>query len=479
MEIISIQFILLSIISVFIYYSLHHKFRVAFLVLVSCAFIGTLSLHLLGYLLIFSGINYLLGRRLPHARYKKALFRFGIVINVAQIIILKYADFALQPLFDQINVDMPFNTLSQFIVPIGISYFTLQGIGYLINIKMGWEKPEKNILNFVLYLCFYPKFLSGPIERSNKFLPQLQSPQKFSHEQVVAGLKIVLFGIFKKVAIANQLAPFIQGSWTHLDSAGGSILWATLLIQPIYLYFDFSGYTDIAIGTARMFGINLLPNFNRPFFSENMVTFWKKFHITLGAWFNDYIFRQTAFRRRKWGVYSSVYALVISWTLFGIWHGAGWNFMFLGLLQAAAIIYEFFTKRWRLSILPKLKGNKRIWFSRIITFLFFCFSLGFFFSPSLGSAFSFFSKLTTPNQALQFFYRADLIALLLGLAFVLLYLWFELIQNDYRDTHVRIMQFWHGETKRKKIFRWAFYYLIIILIFVTTSKVEQFVYIQF
>ncbi|MCK4829568.1 MBOAT family protein [bacterium] len=479
MEIISIQFILLSIISIFIYYSLNQKYRIAFLTLVSCAFIGSLSLNLLIYILIFSGVNYLIGIRLPEAKFKKALFRFGIIINVLQIIILKYADFAIHPLFNVINLDLNFNSLSKLIVPIGISYFTLQGIGYLINVKMGWEKPEKRILNFILYLSFYPKFLSGPIERSNKFLPQLNVSQQFSREQVVVGLKIVLFGIFKKVAIANQLAPFIQGSWNHLDSVGGSVLWATLLIQPIYLYFDFSGYTDIAIGIAKTFGINLLPNFNRPFFSENMTTFWKRFHITLGAWFNDYVFKQTAFRRRKWGIYSSIYALMISWTLFGIWHGAGWNFMFLGLLQAAAIIYEFFTKRWRTKVFPKLTGNKRIWFSRILTYLFYCVSLVFFFSPSLNTAFAFFTKLATSSQVPQFFYREDLFALVLGLSFMFIFLLFELIQNDYRDTYAKIMQFWHGETKKKMLFRWAIYYVIIILIFVTTSKVEQFVYIQF
>ena len=129
-------------------------------------------------------------------------------------------------------------------------------------------------------------------------------------------------------------------------------LWILLLLVPIYLYFDFSGYTDIAIGFAKVFGIDLLPNFNRPFFSENMTSFWRRFHMSLSLWFNDYIFKQTSFRYRKWGIFASVFAVFITWMLFGIWHGAGWIFMLLGFLQAVAIYYEVFTRKIRFKFFP-------------------------------------------------------------------------------------------------------------------------------
>ncbi len=479
MEIISIQFVLLSIIAILIYYSLAPKFRLLFLSIVSCGFVGSLSLYLLFYLLAYSTLNYFIGIRLPEAKYKKALFRFGIIVNILQIIVLNYADFTINPIMQVFDVGFDFGIFSKLIVPVGISYFTLQGIGYLINVKMGWEKPESNLLKFILYLSFYPKFLSGPIERSNHFLPQLNLNQKFNKDNVTSGLKIALFGVFKKVAIANQIAPFINGSWTHLESIDGPLLLVTLLLQPIYLYFDFSGYTDIAIGISKTFGINLLPNFNRPFFAENMTTFWKRFHISLSSWFGDYIFRQTSFKRRKWGIYASIYALLITWILFGVWHGAGWNFMLLGLIQALAVIYEFFTRKWRIRSFPKITGKYRIWISRILTYLFYSFSLVFFFSPNAASAFTFLSKLSRSSHFPQFIYRQEAIFLIIALFLVFVFLLIELFQNDYKKVYEKINSFWNGEKKMNRVIRWSIYYVLIVLIVLTHSKVESFVYIQF
>ena len=217
-----------------------------------------------------------------------------------------------------------------------------------VNIKNGWEKPEKDFLYFFQYIIFFPKFLSGPVERSNHFLPQLRKNINISDLYLADGAKLVLIGYFKKVAIANQLSSYALSVYSF-DQAGGCLSWVLFIIQPLYLYFDFSGYTDIALGISKMFGIDLLPNFQRPFFAENVTTFWKRFHMSLSSWFNDYIFRPTSFKYRRWGIKASLYAMLITWTLFGIWHGAGWNFMFLGFLQAIAIL-RVFTKKIRLKI---------------------------------------------------------------------------------------------------------------------------------
>lgn len=480
MDIISIRFVVLAIASIFIYYLLNPKYRIGYLAILSCGFIASLNFLLLPYILFYSLVNYYIGLKLPASRNKKALYRAGIILNLTQLIILRYASFSIDPIFQLFDINIQVSKLSEIIVPIGISYFTLQGIGYIINVKMGWEKPENRFLDFLLYITFFPKFLSGPIERSNHFLPQLKLVQSFNEQQVSEGLRTALFGFFKKVVIANRLAPLVMNTYSDVNAADGFSLWMILICQPIYIYFDFSGYTDIAVGLAKTFGINLLPNFNRPFFSENITSFWKRFHMSLSSWFNDYVFRQISFKYKKWGIYSSTFAVLITFLLFGIWHGGGWTFMILGLLQAVAINYEFFTRKWRLILFSKMPKYFRIWFGRIMTYLFYSVSLVFFFSPDINSAFFYFSKLTKidnvtlPRLAIE---ELPLVATISIFVFFMI----ELIRNDFNDVSNYLESIWLGGKKINILFRWVVYYLIILslLIFIQVGRLQQFIYFTF
>lgn len=483
MEIISLKFAGLAIASVIIYYLLNHRYRIGYLTLLSCGFIASFNYYLLIYIIVYTLINYFIGIKIPDSKFKIALFRTGVILNLSQLFMLKYASFALDPLVHLFNSNLHISKLSEIIVPVGISYFTLQGIGYLINVKMGWEKPEKKFLSFLLYITFYPKFLSGPVERSNHFLPQLKVIQNFNVQKVSEGFRIALFGVFKKVAIANQLGHFINSTYSNLISADEFSVWMLLIIQPLYLYFDFSGYTDIAIGVARAFGIDLLPNFNRPFFSENVTTFWKRFHMSLSSWFNDYVFKQACFKYRSWGIYASTYAIFITFILFGIWHGAGWNFMILGLLQASAINYEFFTKNWRLKLFSKLPGYLRVWSGRVITYFFYGGSLVFFFSPDLRSALDFFPKLFKTSgyissifEGVHNVHKEISIAVVIFIAILLL---IELIKNDFNDIFIKLEYFWSGNRNVSRLFRWATYYLIFLILYILGQEVQQFIYFQF
>jgi D-alanyl-lipoteichoic acid acyltransferase DltB (MBOAT superfamily) len=477
MEITSLYFGVLAIVSVLLFYILNPKYRILYLTLISCGFIATYSYNLLIYVAFYSIINFYLGIKISESGIKKLLFRTGIIINLTQLIILKYASFTIDPVFKLFDVSLNISVFSQIIVPVGISFFTLQGIGYLINIYLGWEKPEKNFIHFLLYITFYPKFLSGPIERSNHFLPQLKIIQTFNERNVTEGFRMALLGFLKKVAIANQLAPFVNGTYASLDSADGSSLWILLLIQPLYIYFDFSGYTDIARGFAKALGIELFPNFNRPFLSENVSTFWKRFHISLSSWFNDYVFRRTSFKYRKWGIYASVYAVIVTWVLFGIWHGAGWNFMLLGLLQALAINYEFFTKKWRVNLFSNFPVLFRIWLGRILTYLFYGISLVFFFSPDIKSVFVYFSRLTSFNGSIQLIVNPGI--LLLVLVFIIIFLTIETVINDFTDTYNKL-EGWYISNNMINVFaRWTLYILILTIVFVFSNDVQQFIYFQF
>lgn len=477
MQITSQYYILLSVVSIFIFYLLNRKYRVFFLALLSAAFIVTYSYILLIYVFGFTLINYVIGLKMPDSNSRKTLYITGIVFNVLQLVLLKYVTFTINPLFRLLHVDLDLTIISRVIIPLGVSYFSLQGIGYLINLKMGWEKPERNFPDFLLYIIFFPKFISGPIERSNHFLPQLKEGKSFDVERVSSGLRVVLIGLFKKVAIANQLAPYVLDAFRDIQSTEPWSLWILFFLLPLYLYFDFSGYTDIAIGIARTFGIDLLPNFNTPFFAHNVTTFWKRFHISLASWFGDYIFRQTVFKRRKWGVYASVYAVFITWTLFGIWHGAGWNFMALGFLQALLINYEFFTRKSRYKFFSRLPGSVNIWTGRIFTYIFYCISLVFFFAPDLESVFAYFGRLAEVRGML---YMDDMSTKpFMLLIYIPLFLFLEYLQNDRKKTYMKLEKFWLGSSTRSRIFRWTTYSVIITIIYIVGLKAEQFVYANF
>lgn len=478
MEITSLVFILISTVAVFAYYLIPARFRILFLVLLSSGFVATYSYKLLLYVLVYTIINYIIGIKIPNARRKKALFTTGLVINLLQLVMLKYVSFTIEPLFRLFSIETDLTSISRFIVPIGVSYFTLQGIGYLINVKLGWEKPEKNFLHFLLYMTFYPRFISGPVDRSNLFLPQLKETKAFNSENITEGARLVLFGLFKKVVVANQLSLMVHGAFNTLNTPDTYNLWVVVLIQPLYLYFDFSGYTDIAIGFARAFGIKIPMNFNRPFLAESMTNFWKRFHASLSSWFADYVFMRTIFRYRKLKQRATTIALFLTWILFGIWHGAGWHFMFLGLLQAFAVYYEFRTKRWRIKTFSKLPTGIRKWTGRFFTYVFYSVSLVFFFTPDMSSALLLFSKLPQSGGPLPADFTPQNLAILIISILVILGL--QVIQEDFSKTGEKLESFWYSKTRMGTLLRWLAYYgCIVLMMAFSNNAAAEFVYFQF
>ena len=211
--------------------------------------------------------------------------------------------------------------------------------------------------------------------------------------------------------------------------------------------------------------------------SENMTEFWKRFHISLSSWFHDYVFIRTVFKYRKWGKNASTFALFLTWILFGIWHGAGWNFMLLGLLQALAIYYEFNTKKWRVMIFKKIPDFYRKWISRTFTYFFYCISLVFFFAADTNSVFVFFSKLFQLNGFIPPGIREGIFILVL--IFISIFLAFEIVQNDFSNTYNKIESFWYTNRNSIKFFRWVLYFLIITIVIIFKSDVQQFIYFQF
>lgn len=390
---------LLFIVCVLLYYSLGDKYKACILFASSTIFIAAFSLSVAVFSLLFTFLNYFLGIMLEkfsnRHTLKDKLFWLSIFIDVGMLAFFKY----LNSLFESINSiffsSCIYSTISShyIMIPIGISYYTFQALGYLIRIDRGSEKAEHNFFTFATFLLFFPKFLSGPVERSNHFLPQLKNPGKFDRNNIESGLRLFLWGLFKKIVIADNLYLAVSKVYGDVYHFTGVSLLIVLIVQTIYIYCDFSGYTDMAFGIAKFFGINLVDNFNRPFLARNISEFWRRWHISLSSWCNDFIYNPFIIKFRRWGNNAVIIAIFLTFFIVGIWHGANRTFVILGLLQGVAVVYEFYTKRYRLKYASRLPKSTVNTLSRIIVFLFMAFSMIFFFANSVADALYFITHL--------------------------------------------------------------------------------------
>lgn len=390
---------LLFIVCVLLYYSVCDKYKGCILFASSIIFIAAFSLGVAVFSLLFTILNYFFGILIEkfsdNQTLKNKLFWLSMFIDVGILAFFKY----LNSLFESINSIFfssgIYSTISlhSIMVPIGISYYTFQALGYLIRIDRGSEKAEHNFFNFATFLLFFPKFLSGPVERSNHFLPQLKNPGKFDKNNIELGVGLFLWGLFKKVVIADSLYFAVSTVYGNVHHFTGATLLIVLIVQTIYIYCDFSGYTDMALGTAKIFGINLIDNFNRPFLARNISEFWRRWHISLSSWCNDFIYNPFIIKFRRWGNNAVIIGIFLTFFIVGIWHRANWTFVILGLLQGVAIVYEFYTKRYRLKYASRLPKSVANTLSRIIVFLFMAFSMIFFFANSVADALYFIAHL--------------------------------------------------------------------------------------
>lgn len=311
--------------------------------------------------------------------------------------------------------------LLEIALPLGLSYYTFQHIGYITDVYRGSISAEKNILHFSLFTLFFPKLLVGPIERAHRFLPQLAKRISFQKENLIEGGKRIAWGLFKKLVVADRISIYEDSVMSHsADHSGLTLLFATLL-YTFQVYADFSGYTDIALGSARLFGINLMENFKQPLFAKNVGDFWRRWHISLSSWVNDYIFNPLVLKRRDWGNWGVFYALLISFVVIGIWHGASWNYFFFGVLQAFALIYEMLTRRARKKISQKVYPAVYHTTSVLLTFLFVTFSLIIFRSPALDDAWNILKGIFFNRGAFFYDRPSTLLFMLIGCGIMMAY----------------------------------------------------------
>lgn len=353
-----------------LHYFTPDRFRWLVLLMASFFFYAALKApHLIAVLLLITTITYFTGiwiDRQQDPRTKQYLLWGGISANVLTLIILKYLPFITQNLNLLLKQLAPGTTVpvSKAIIAIGVSYFIFQAISYLIDIYLEIEKPERHYGHLALYMAFFPKLLQGPIERGGDLLPQFKIPYVFNYDNVRGGMLLFAIGLLKKVVIADRLAMMVNPVFDNVHAYKGFPLLLATYYYSLQIYFDFSGYTDMALGTALMFNITLTQNFNNPYFATSIADFWRRWHISFSRWILDYIFKPLQMSWRNWGSWGAALALMITFTISGIWHGASWGFVVWGLLHGIYMACSVFFRTHKKKVYNFLKiDNKNFAYS--------------------------------------------------------------------------------------------------------------------
>jgi len=343
----SVEFLLFLPVVILFYYALPFRFRWVFLLGASYYFYMCWHPVYVCLLLSSTLVDYAAAIaifRSSSATRKKILLAISLCFNLGLLVTFKYLGFlgdTLKHLFEPLNLLQSLPEF-RFLLPIGISFYTFQTIGYTIDVYRGARQPERHFGYFALFVSFFPQLVAGPIERSSSLLPQFRRQAYFDSQGVISGLRLILWGFFKKVVIADRLAYFVNLCFNSPQFSYGFANVVAVYFFAFQIYCDFSGYTDIARGSARLMGINLMANFNRPYAAKSIPEFWKRWHISLSSWFRDFLYIPLGGSRVNWvRWYFNIFTVFI---LSGLWHGASWNFAAWGLLHG---IFYMYAKRKR------------------------------------------------------------------------------------------------------------------------------------
>ena len=346
----SLTFLLLFFpIVFFLYFSLPLKFKNVFLIIISLIFYAWGEPFYVFLLIALIVVNYRFSLSLSESKNKKIILIFSIMINVLVLGFFKYGNFFVSNINNLLNINLNYEFPQ---LPLGVSFFTFSAISYLVDVFNGKIKPRGKFAQFVIYISFFPKLISGPIARYQEMESGFKI-KKSKIEDVNIGLKRFVLGLAKKVLIADKIS-VIASSLMVANVWNSSIYlaWFGVVLFGLQIYYDFSGYTDMAIGVARIFGFKLPENFNQPYLSKSVSEFWRRWHITLGNWFRDYVYIPLGGNRVKTII--NIRNLIIVWMLTGLWHGASWNFVLWGLYFGVFIVLEKYFLAKILKKLPKL-----------------------------------------------------------------------------------------------------------------------------
>jgi len=383
----SFEFLLFFPIVTAVYFLIPHQWRWLHLLIASCIFyMAFIPVYIL--ILVFTIIvDYFAGIIIADAKgRKRRLFLvFSIIANVGILAVFKYYNFFIENVNDLLGIAGQESRLAylNIILPIGLSFHTFQAMSYTIEVYRGNQTAERHFGIYALYVLFYPQLVAGPIERPQNLLHQFREKHSFESNRVYEGLRLMLWGLFKKVVIADRLSIYVDAVYNNPDDYSGLNLALATVFFAIQIYCDFSGYSDMALGSAKVMGFKLMTNFNRPYFARNIQDFWKRWHISLSTWFRDYVYISLGGNRvSRSRVYFNV---AIVFVLSGFWHGANWTFVIWGAIHAILIVgYMLFRSYF------KKRNAKSSWFTDLaailFTFCLVCISWVFFRAASLAEA---------------------------------------------------------------------------------------------
>lgn len=482
----SFQFLLFFPIVTIIFFLLPHKLRWLHLLVASCVFyMAFVPIYIL-ILFITIIIDYIAGILIENAEgsRRKWFLVMSIVANVGVLAYFKYYHFFVNNIehvfrWAHYNAQIP---LLNIILPIGLSFHTFQAMSYTIEVYRGNQKAERHMGIYALYVMFYPQLVAGPIERPQNMLHQFHEKHVFDYDNAVGGLRQMLWGLVKKVVIADRLAIAADQVFNDPHQFSGIALAIGAFIFCFQLYCDFSAYSDIALGSARVMGFVLMVNFNHPFLSRSVTEFWRRWHISLSTWFYDYLFNPIVVGLRDWGKSAVIIGLLITFGLSGLWHGAGWKFIIYGLLNGIALSYEYFTKKQRKKVFNKLPQTLNNGISKVLTFSFMSFCWIFFRAKNVRDSFFIVKKtFCIPKEILKvistkkiaFLHIPGLINIILPCLGLIVFLEVaRIVQARYLQPGLI--------NKKPKYVRWVLYYSgILALLFLGVYEHREFIYFQF
>lgn len=363
----SIEFVVFFFITTSVYWILSHRWQNLFLLAASYFFYSVWDYRFLSLILFLTLIHYFCGIKIyesDNPKKRKTFLSLGVISSIAILGVFKYYNFFtenFQILLNAIGIRMSIQRLN-IIMPVGLSFYTFQSMSYAFDIYRGQLKPTRNIIHFALFIAFYPQLLAGPINRATKLLPQIINARSFSKKQIGDGLYFILWGLFKKMFIADNMARIAEYVFTvPASSQTGLEILLGIIAYTFQIYCDFSGYSDIALGIAKCMGIEIMVNFRRPYLALSPNEFWSRWHISLSSWLRDYLYMPLA---NRFGIrYRNI---LFTMFIAGLWHGAGWTFILWGLFHG--VIQVIYIIIYRLFANPLAEKKKKSLFTEKFSF---------------------------------------------------------------------------------------------------------------
>lgn len=470
----SIEFLLFLPIVFILYWFVFKQLKIQniLILIASYIFYGWWDWRFLSLIIASTLVDYSIGMMLSKTainRKRKSLLVLSLIFNLGLLGVFKYYNFFIDnwiDLWDSFGVSMNRSSLN-IILPVGISFYTFQTLSYTIDVYRKKLTPTKDFFAFAGFVAFFPQLVAGPIERASNLLPQFYKKRTFNYDLAVSGIKLIFWGLFKKIVIADNCAIYVNDVFQNYQDQSGMTLVVGAICFSFQIYGDFSGYSDIAIGTARLFGFDLMRNFNYPYFSRDIAEFWRRWHISLSTWFRDYLYIPLGGSRGN--QLKQIRNVFIIFLVSGFWHGANWTFVFWGGLNALFFIPLLVFKRNRnhlnivaeTKILPSLKELWQITFTFIIT----SFAWIFFRAESLQHAFDYIHAIAYSDTFFSSSFKGKFVLILMCI--------FLLIEWFSRKSEIPIIF-------RNK-YRMLFYILTFfsLIYFSSSGKATSFIYFQF